>query len=165
MKLLFENWRGYLTEIGDASANAYHWRERDISEDYAMYEFRTPENFYVVHLAVEMLGGEPWWDIAFRTISNKDGVGLTGESQPLKVMSTIVAIIKDFIDREESKISHRYKFHGLRKGGGSEPAGERSQRTKMYLAFLKRNMPPGTAIETIGQNEIRFTLPKGEEEL
>ena len=77
----------------------------------------------------------------------------------------LVAIVKDFISREESKKSNEYMFTGLRKMGGGDQAGERSQRTKLYLAFLKRNMPPGTKIETIGQNEIHFTLPSGEQEM
>ena len=168
MKLLMENWRGYLKEIGDASSQSFPFKMRQIDEvgEYAIYEFHSPENKYTVHFMLDDRMKKPGaWEISFRNPQSATSVGLSGEGIPLKVMSTVVAIVKDFINREESKKSNEYMFTGLRKMGGGDQAGERSQRTKLYLAFLKRNMPPGTKIETIGQNEIHFTLPSDEQEM
>jgi len=176
MKLLFENWRSYLKEIGDASAAAFPFAApKSMGRDYVFYKFSSPENEYEVifELDKRWASEPPVWDIVFETLPPKtpqarvgrvSGLGMSREGIPLKIMSTVVAIIKDFISREESKRTNEYKFTGLRKTGGGDVPGERSQRTKLYLAFLKRHMPPGTKIDTIGQNEVHFTLPSKEQE-
>lgn len=178
MKLLFENWRSYLKEIGDASATAFPFAApKSMGRDYVFYKFSSPENEYEVifelHTYPDFLGrgdDRQVWDISFETLPPKtprvgreSGLGMSREGIPLKIMSTVVAIIKDFASRKESKASNKYKFTGVRKTGGGEVPGEESQRTKLYLAFLKRNMPD-LEYRRIGQNEIHFTLPSKEQE-
>ena len=109
MKLLMEIWRGYLNEIGDASSEPYYFgRPESASDrnDFFIYNFRTPENNYMVQLSKNPTdSGEEhfYWDISYKTIGSGRGdpFGETNEHKLFRVLSTIVAIIKDFIEREK----------------------------------------------------------------
>ena len=153
MKLLFESWRGYLQEIGEASLEPYDFEVGLTSEDEVWYDFVSSDETmdygsdYVLKFQKNTFfeKGEGW-DISFEA---NESVHETGEGQPLKIMSTVVAIIKDFIDKPGlSRGIKQFVFAGIPKWG-SQKAGK-SQRTKLYLAYLKKNMPPGTQIEQPG---------------
>ena len=99
--------------------------------------------------------GDDAWDISFEA---NETVATTDEGQPLKIMSTVVAIVKDFIDRPElNRGMRKFVFMGSRKP--DEFTGNRTQRTKMYMRFLKKNMPEGTKIREAGENVIFFEMP------
>ena len=101
------------------------------------------------------------WDISFEA---NETVATTDEGQPLKIMSTVVAIVKDFIDRPElNRGMRKFVFMGSRKP--DEFTGNRTQRTKMYMRFLKKNMPEGTKIREAGENVIFFEVPADEQEM
>jgi hypothetical protein len=178
MKLLFENWRGYLKEIGDASLAPYSFKfdsqTTDIgsrSDEEVKYKFSTEKYDYLVLFYGEGLEEEGgWWDISYQD-AHTGGVDETGEGNPLRTLTTIVAIVKEFIATPElSKGAKKFQFAGVPKGYGSgeATAGDwktETRRTKLYLAYLKRNMPPGTKIENDGENKIVFELPADEQEM
>ena len=172
MKLIMESWRGYLQEIGDASVEPYEFEgPEEMTEWDVMYEFSASDEFGEIMYAVqfernprrEFKPGEKddWrWDIGFSIGEGKPG-DLTEQGQPLKIMSTVVAIIRDFIDRPEAGDGTRgYSFKGVTKKG--ESAREQTQRTKLYLRFLEKNLPDDFEYSVKGKNEIFFG-PKDEE--
>ena len=171
MKPLFENWRGYLQEIGEASLEPYDFNQVYDTDEEVRYVFvsgdltaaaarfpHTQGSEYVVRFS-NMVASNAW-DISFEA---NETVATTDEGQPLKIMSTVVAIVKDFIDRPElSRGMRKFVFMGV--GKSDEEGRDRTSRTKMYMRFLKKNMPAGTKIREAGENVIFFEIPEGEEE-
>jgi len=166
MKLLFENWRGYLKEIGDASVEPYEFEEpEEMSEWDVIYDFWASDEFgeiaYVVSFERNPRRERDPWEIGFEIGRGKPG-DLTDQGQPLKIMSTVVAIIKDFIDNrpEFNDGTRGYRFKGVAKKG--ESSRKTTQRTKLYLRFLEKHLPDDFEYNIKGKNIIFFG-PKNEE--
>jgi len=167
MKLLFENWRGYLQEIGEASLEPYDFESVFSGEEEVWYNFNSSAgdpalgSDYVVKFTTGGPAvGDDAWDISFEA---NETVQTTNEGQPLKIMATVVAIVKDFIDRPElNRGMRKFVFMGV--GKADEEGPERTSRTKMYMRFLKKNMPDGTKIREAGENVIFFEVPGSDEE-
>ena len=167
MKLLMENWRSYLQEIGEASLEPYDFDQVYEDEEQVNYVFvSSDEPMQGSEYVVKFTTGGPAtpddaWDISFEA---NETVATTDEGQPLKIMSTVVAIVKDFIDRPElNRGMRKFVFMGV--GKADEEGLERTSRTKMYLRFLKKNMPAGTKIREAGENVIFFEVPAEEQEM
>ena len=167
MKLLMENWRGYLKEIGEASLEPYDFDQVYDDEEQVNYVFVSSDepmqgSEYVVKFTTGQPGsGDDAWDLSFEA---NETVATTDEGQPLKIMSTVVAIVKDFIDRPElNRGMRKFVFMGV--GKSDEEGRDRTSRTKMYMRFLKKNMPEGTKIREAGENVIFFEVPADEQEM
>jgi len=170
MKLLMENWRGYLNEICDLSSDPYDFKLSWSDEEQVGYEFVSSDDLeagldYVV--SFERGVAPPYKDLKYLWYINYTADGshgrLTGEGQPLKIMSTVVAIIKDFIDNPKANQGiKRFRFTGITKG--DETARNRSQRTKLYLRCLEKNLPDDFEYGIKGKNEISFGAKDKEEE-
>ena len=165
MKLLMENWRSYLQEIGEASLEPYDFDQVYEDEEQVNYVFvSSDEPMQGSEYVVKFTTGGPAtpddaWDISFEA---NETVATTDEGQPLKIMSTVVAIVKDFIARPQlNRGLRKYVFMGV--GKSDEEGRDRTSRTKMYMRFLKKNMPEGTKIREAGENVIFFELPPEEE--
>ena len=167
MKLLMEYWRGYLQEIGEASLEPYDFDQVYDDEEQVNYVFVSSDepmqgSEYVVKFTTGQPGsGDDAWDLSFEA---NETVATTDEGQPLKIMSTVVAIVKDFIDRPElNRGMRKFVFMGV--GKSDEEGRDRTSRTKMYMRFLKKNMPEGTKIREAGENVIFFEVPADEQEM
>jgi hypothetical protein len=184
MKLILESWRKYINEIGDASAESYPFKVvgRRTGPDTRLvtYGFNSEDFLYHVDFA-SLLGGtkeDSTWVIDFEASEIAPQVGtagtgifpgefyskkMTGEGRPLQIMSTVVNIIKDFVGNPQLNegILH-FRFTGMSKSDAVDLySGKETQRTRLYRAFLEKNMPPGTKVEEIGTNVIAFTVPEG----
>ncbi len=180
MKLLFENWRGYLNEVGEGSAKPYSYVPPKIYDNYGeellrdgdrvQYEFTTDGGYeYTVQFSrgIGFLKS-PGWEIEYYYdhFRGEDvgRVGETGEGQPLKIMSTVLSIIKDFISKPKLNQGLKtYGFTGVEKTSVDDEEYEERQpdettRTKLYMRYLKKHMPEGTVVKQDG-DDIRFTLP------
>jgi len=177
MKFLMESWREYLEEIGDASLAPYPFnfdkQTTDLgsrSDEEVQYKFSTEKYNYLVVFYGEDLDDGGFWDISYGD-ANTGGIEETNEGNPLRTLTTIVAIVKEFIATPKlSKGVKKYQFAGVPEGYGSgknEPSDWKTEtrRTKLYKAYLKKNMPPGTKIEDDGENKITFELPADEQEM
>ena len=89
---------------------------------------------------------------------------MTHGNEPLKIMSTIVAVIKKFIATPEYHEGNlKFVFEGIPKSGSIDSTWLPTKRTNLYMKFLKKNMPAGTEVEQIG-NVVKFEVPSGEDE-
>jgi len=183
MKLLLENWRKYINEIGEASAESYPFKllDQSTAADLRLvtYGFNSENHLYHVDFRA-FLGGtkeDSTWVIDFEASPIAPQVGtagsgifpggpyskeMTGEGRPLRIMSTVVKIIKDFVGNPQLNegILH-FRFTGMSKSGGVDLySGKETQRTRLYKIFLEKNMPPGTKVEELGTNVIAFTVPE-----
>jgi hypothetical protein len=176
MKLLIESWRNYLKEIGDASAEPFDWELGSNDEDEVEYNFVSsdyPNGEDGSDYQVFFKTGTTWedseyvkrevpiWSLDFE--ANRS-MKQTGEGHPLRIMSTIVAIVSDFISRPEvNRGILRFVFEGIDKGGEVGSKGQ-TARTKMYLRFLKKNLPANFEFRIAGDNIIFFGAKKETEE-
>ena len=183
MKLLMENWRDYLKEIGDAGSEPFDWRHGNNDEDVVEYYFLSSDDptsgedgsDYVVRFQKtfrttytpspkyedEYIKREvPMWGLDFQA---NQSIAQTGEGHPLRIMSTVVDIVNDFIS---NPAAHRgileFIFEGIDKGGEVSSKGQTS-RTKLYLRFLKKHLPDNFEFRIAGDNVIFFGA-KDEEE-
>ena len=177
MKLLMENWRRHLNEIGEGSAKPYSFSKgKQYTDDYVIYQFFTAEFEYMVTLRrdkkpsfnPDMPSDPPEddeeWDISFKTIGAGlgDPFGETGEGKPMRVMSTMVAILKDFIASGTNLGVRSFTFEGTSRKSEEEFTQDAGwptyQRTRLYKVFLKKQVP-NADVEEIGTNKIRFSIP------
>ena len=177
MKLLIESWRNYLKEIGDASAEPFDWALGSNDEYEVEYNFVSSDDpngedgsdyqvFFKQSTTWE--DGEyvkrevPIWTLDFEANAS---MKQTGEGHPLRIMSTVVAIVNDFISNPEvNRGILDFVFEGIDKGGEVGSKGQTS-RTKMYLRFLKKNLPANFEFRIAGNNVIFFGAKDEEEEL
>ena len=159
MKLLMENFRKYLKEIGDLSLEPYEFEDYGDEEEFegdVYYTFTTQSGTrYNIGFVEGMFTANHPWLIDY---SANESTKTTEENEPLKIMSTIVAIIKDFISRPKLNQNNlKFSFEGIPKGDeeGEEDA-PRTARTKMYLKFLKKNLPRDWHFRVAGENEVFF---------
>ena len=164
MKLLIEQWKKYLAEIGDLSIDPYQFQLHQAfpADDQYFYTFTTDSGlqYYVGFDNDKLLGmGALPWNIVF-DVGDEASIEMTHENEPLKIMSTIVAIIKEFIDTPEYHGGNlKFVYEGSRKGKEYLMTMDKpTSRTKLYTRFLKKNMPPGTKVEEIG-NVVKFEVP------
>ena len=163
MKLLMENFRKYLNEIGDLSVAPYDFEFAFEEDEEVYYEFTTDAgtkydvSFVRFQFPVgERTVAEDMWVISFEIGGD---VIMTQENEPLKIMSTIVAVIKDFVASPKlNKGIRKYIFEGTPKE--VEDLDDQSARTKLYMRYLKKNMPAGTRVEVTGENKVFFELPE-----
>ena len=181
MKLIMESWRGYLKEIGDASAETFDWALGPNDEYAAQYEFVSSDDpngeegsdYQVMFDKTKTWkSGEyvkrevPIWRLSYEA---DQSTMETDEGHPLRIMSTVVAIIKDFVSRPGlNRGILDFVFEGIPTAGEEVRAAiqktkSRTSRTKMYLHFLKKHLPDNFEIRIAGKNVIFFG-PKDEEE-
>lgn len=177
MKLLIESWRNYLKEIGDASTEPFDWELGSKDEDEVKYNFVSSDDpngedgsDYIVKFQKSYTWKEdeyvkrevPIWGLDFEA---NESLAQTGEGHPLRIMSTVVAIVNDFISRPEANRGILdFVFEGIDKG---EETGSKGQtaRTKLYLRFLEKNLPANFEFRIAGDNVIFFGAKDDEEEL
>ena len=169
MKLLLENWRKYLNEIGGATLDPYRFKLQSRTDrELIFYGFETPKNDYTVTFKYKAFVDEPKlaWDISFNANEEIGASRETGENVTLQVMATIVAIIKDFINkvpRQPDGIFH-FRFEGELKDEEDSIHGgkQASSRTKLYKRFLERGLAeyPGAKVGATAANKIHFSVPR-----
>jgi hypothetical protein len=164
-----EQWKRYLAEIGDLSIDPYPFKLHNAfpADDQYFYEFTTDSGlqYYVGFDNDKLLGkGKLPWNIVF-DVGDEGSIEMTYGNEPLKIMSTIVAVIKEFIDTPEYHGGNlKFVFEGTRKGREFiMPLDKPTSRTRLYTRFLKKNMPPGTKIEEMG-NVVKFEVPPEDED-
>tara|TARA_R110001583_G_scaffold102870_1_gene249609 strand:+ start:313 stop:861 length:549 start_codon:yes stop_codon:yes gene_type:complete len=172
MNKIMEGWRKYINEIGDASAESYPFKViHRPSSGIVRYGFNSEEFLYHVEFDLfPAASGNSTWSIRFEATAAAPQAGAggaysketTGEGRPLRIMSTVVNIIKDFVGNPElNKGVLHFRFTGISKSGVADLySGEVTQRTRLYKIFLEKNMPPGTKVEEVGTNVIAFTVPE-----
>jgi hypothetical protein len=136
-----------LKEIGEGT-KTYSWRFDDEDADgNCFYSFDTENSTYSVGIANLEDG---MYDLSFNTTS-KDGdpdTGLdTNEGVPLRVLSTVVEIAKDFLKRKDPEIVifRPIKTKEANKGGDQ-------RRFNLYGAYLRKNLPSNYNLMTVGDS-------------
>ena len=150
--MTFRNWTDSilnesLNEIGDLSQAPYKWKTfpkpEGSNDPYSYYDFSTDNGTkYQVIFNREEFGKTVNYDMSF-VAKGKDGKGfsadaLTGDNEPLKIMSTIVDIT-----REQIKKAGDVEFITFEptKGKTGEEGAKGNTRSKLYKIIIKKNFP------------------------
>ena len=146
--MTFRNWTdSILNEIGDLSQVPYKWKTfpkpEGSNDPYSYYDFSTDNGTkYQVIFNREEFGKTVNYDMSF-VAKGKDGKGfsadaLTGDNEPLKIMSTIVDIT-----REQIKKAGDVEFITFEptKGKTGEEGAKGNTRSKLYKIIIKKNFP------------------------
>lgn len=135
-----------LKEIGEGT-RTYSWRfdDEDADGNY-FYSFDTEKSTYTVGIANLEDG---MYDLSFNTTS-PDGdpdVSLdTNEGVPLRVLSTVVDIAKDFLQKANPYI---VIFRPIKTKETNKQDDMR--RYKLYGAYLKKNLPSNYELVDLGE--------------
>jgi hypothetical protein len=126
-----------LTEIGEGT-KPFDWRfdEEDADGNY-FYLFNTDKHKYAVGIANLEDG---MYELSFNTVEHSSLD--TNEGVMLRVLSTVVEITKDFIQRVHPEGMY---FRPIKTGGDDD-----SRRGRIYAAYLKKNLPSDYSLMTTG---------------
>jgi hypothetical protein len=126
-----------LQEIGEGT-KTFPWQFNDMDADgNYFYSFKTPKNDYSVGIA-DLEDG--MYELSFNTVENASLD--TNEGVMLGVMSTVVEIARDFIQRAKPDLMY---FRPIKTGGPED-----SRRGRIYAAYLKKNLPSDYSLMTTG---------------
>ena len=126
-----------LNEIGEGTkAFPWHFDEVDGDGNY-FYLFSTEKHKYAVGVANLEDG---MYELAFNTVNHPELD--TNEGAMLKVMSTVVEIAKDFIERAKPNAIY---FRPIKTGGPDD-----KRRGNIYAAYLNKNLPSNYSLMSTG---------------
>ena len=128
-----------LLEYGDASLPPYPFKFENISYDEVNYHFDTEDGDEYVVMFNLSDRVKRIWELQFGISGGKpDDVLNKGRRE--KVMSTIVKIVIDFVDRLKPNY---IKFEPSKNTDYEETHGKLdNRRYDMYMAYIKNNMRP-----------------------
>jgi len=121
-----------ISETGEGSSRAYPYKFENTASDEVHYYFDTEEYEYdvIVNLMDPYAGT---WTMQFGTIGGTPDE-ITNEGKPLQVMSTLLQITTDFIER--------FKPNALQfKPEKDESREDDKRRFNLYMQFIKKNIP------------------------
>jgi hypothetical protein len=137
-----------LNEIGDLSVEPYDWNadlnKTDKDDPIDIYKFTTDNGvqYQVVFNRQEGFNGKINYILAFLAKGGGDQGystnALTGGNEPLKVMSTVVDIVKSHM---EYKGDADFIIFEPTKGKTGEEGARESTRGKLYKLIIKKNFP------------------------
>lgn len=117
-----------VNEIGEGT-KTYAWKFDDEDDDgNYFYSFQTEKHKYGVGIANLDDG---MYELSFNTVEHSSLD--TNEGVMLRVMSTVVEIAKDFIQRAQPEAVY---FRPIKTGGPED-----SRRGRIYAAYLNKNLP------------------------
>lgn len=129
-----------LNEIGEARA-PYPWKYDFVDDDENyFYSFNTPENEYSVGISAN---GQDSYELLFNTVGEMGQD--TGEGVALRVLSTVVKIALDFIERVFPAELILRPIETKQKGDKPD-----TRRFNVYGEFLRKNIPAGYKLVTMG---------------
>lgn len=132
-----------INEVGEG-VGPYKWSYDFVDDDGNYhYSFKTPQNDYSVGVSYE---GDDAYAINFWAGSE---FGLdTNENVAYKVMSTVVDIMHDFINKNDP--SELMISPIQTKGTTPEERSKDQRRSKFYGAILRKNLPHGYGLMSVG---------------
>lgn len=131
---LFEH---LIKEIGEIS-NPFDWGLMDIDDDgNYFYRFNTPQNDYSVGITYN---GDDSYELSFSTVGEMGQD--TGEGVATRVLSTVMEVALDFIDRANPQ---EVIFRPIKTKGEED-----RRRFNVYGIYLKKNLPSNYNMITLG---------------
>ena len=144
--MTFRNWTDSLNEVGDATQKPYSWTRR-VSEDeddglIEGVDYRFTTDLDTNYVAFFQMVGPMEYEFGFN-IPGGNQAQTSNKGELFRVMATMVAIMKDFMDlmgNDWSEISF---------SGSKDPSRfDDNRRDKLYMAYIKKNLPSTVNVGT-----------------
>lgn len=137
---------GLLNEVGEANLQPYSFEYSDTGESLDYY-FTTDEDIrYVAQFETfDEFQGHPMTSFFFKT-ENGTSDEVVNKGEVFKVMSTITAIIKDYVERLDPMT---IEFSPSKSKGAND-----MRRAKLYVAFIKKSLPAGYSWNQLTQDDF-----------
>jgi hypothetical protein len=148
-----------VTEIGDSSIKPYKFQEVDRAGQFTYVRFTTDSGTeYEVVLEKTTFKDPANKDgyiaraMGIEFLAKKKGAGgysakiTTNEGDVLKIMSTVTAIIKKYLNKK-IYTDAEYIIYYLSKKPGQEAFGNENQRDMLYQRYIKTAIPGSTQIK------------------
>ena len=144
--MTFRNWTDSLNEVGDASQKPYSWNRR-VSKDpddglIEGVDYRFTTDLDTNYVAFFQMVGPMEYEFGFN-IPGGNQAQTSNKGELFRVMATMVAIMKDFMDlmgNDWSEISF---------SGSKDPSRfDDNRRDKLYMAYIKKHLPPNITVTT-----------------
>lgn len=119
--------KSLLTEIGEG-VTPYKWSGPEDRIGSVEYYFTTEDNDYYKVKFVGTMDND--WGLAF--YANNDSGVITNKGRQFKIISTIMAIIKSFVEE--------YPVDLIRFTGSDKEGATTNQRDLLYRAYLNKNI-------------------------
>jgi hypothetical protein len=120
-----------IDEIGDASSQAYPYEYDNTSFNEVHYYFSTPEYDYDVQINnTDPRAGT--WDLQFSPVGQSVEM-VTNEGKQFKIMSTVLQIINEFIDKHTP---NRLSFKPVK----DKTKDDDNRRFNFYMTYIKQHM-------------------------
>ena len=132
---------GSINEIGEANREPYNFTYENTSFNEVHYYFSSEEYDYdvIIHNTDPHAAT---WELQFGTIGGSTD-DVTNEGKQFKILSTIVKIIYDFINKHQPNI---LSF----KPSKDEERVDDKRRFNFYMAYIKKNMIPEYFVREYG---------------
>lgn len=147
-----------ISEVGEGTVGGYPFKFDNVSYNEVNYNFDTEDDEYVVVITnVDVHSGV--WEMQFGTVGGTPN-DVTNRGKIFNVMSTILQITNDFIDRLKPNV--------LRFKPEKDPEREDDKRRfKLYMEYIKKNMKPDYFVFEYGDYivierkiKIKSNIPK-----
>lgn len=144
--MTFRNWTDSLNEVGDATQKPYNWN-RTVSKDpddglIEGVDYRFTTDLDTNYVAFFQMVGPMEYEFGFN-IPGGNQAQTSNKGELFRVMATMVAIMKDFMDlmgNDWSEISF---------SGSKDPSRfDDNRRDKLYMAYIKKHLPPNITVAT-----------------
>jgi len=128
-----------INEFGDG-VDGYPFKLDNVGLNELNYYFDTPENEYIVLInRVDVY--KEIWEMQFGTTGGTPDE-VTNEGQPIKIMSTIVLIMKEFINKNKPNV---IKVKPTKNNDND------MRRHNLYMAYIKKNMQQDYMVYSYGE--------------
>ena len=144
--MTFRNWTDSLNEVGDATQKPYSWT-RKVSKDpddglIEGVDYRFTTDLDTNYIAFFQMVGPMEYEFGFN-IPGGNQAQTSNKGELFRVMATMVAIMKNFMDlmgNDWSEISF---------SGSKDPSRfDDNRRDKLYMAYIKKHLPPNITVAT-----------------
>jgi hypothetical protein len=148
--MTFRNWTDSLNEVGDATQKPYNWN-RTVSKDpddglIEGVDYRFTTDLDTNYVAFFQMVGPMEYEFGFN-IPGGNQAQTSNKGELFRVMATMVAIMKDFMDLMGNDWSE------ILFSGSKDPSrSEDNRRDKLYMAYIKKNLPSNITIATDGDD-------------
>jgi hypothetical protein len=151
--------RDILKEVGEATTTPYKWKKASTKEDVVYFTFTTDQGS-IYKVALDNYVYEDFYDNnkEYPAIEVSFGIKENGAYSPstvtnkgemYRVMSTIVDIIKDYLNR--NKMIKAIIYQPLKK------EGEKGfKRNDLYMAYIKKQIPGATFEDSYGSVIVKI---------
>jgi PAS domain-containing protein len=142
--MTFRNWTDSLNEVGDASQKSYNWN-RKVSKDpddglIEGVDYRFTTDLDTNYVAFFQMVGPMEYEFGFN-IPGGNQAQVSNKGELFRVMATMVAIMKDFMDLMGNDWSE------ILFSGSKDPSrSEDNRRDKLYMAYIKKNLPSTVSV-------------------